>query len=72
MDLFDNNKTIKNPNSAAMTIAQQNYKQLNLQNFHPSFRWFMNVYDSGACYSANYGRLGKLCYIPSDARSRYQ
>jgi hypothetical protein len=74
---FDNNKTISNPNSDTMNVAnvaQGNYKQLNLDGFHASSQSFMSGYDSGTYYDVNhnYMRFGKLCYIPSDTRSRYQ
>lgn len=69
---LDNNKTISNPNSDTMNVAQGNYKQLNLDGFHASSQSFMSGYDSGTYYGVNCMRFGKLCYIPSDTRSRYQ
>jgi hypothetical protein len=71
---FDNNKTIGNPNSDTMNVAQANYKQLNLDGFHATSQSFMTDYDSGTYYGVNHNciRFGKHCYIPSDTRSRYQ
>ena len=71
---FDNNKTISNPNSDTINVAQRNYKQLNLDGFHATSQSFMTDYDSGIYYGVNHNciRFGKLCCIPSDTRSRYQ
>lgn len=74
IDNNNNNKTTSNPNSATMSLAQGNYKHLKLDSFRATSQSFMTDHDSEACYGVNYNytRVRKLCYIPTETRSRYQ